>query len=502
MKLGKNMQTGCGNYVTAMNNIFQFGRRDASFKKVKQCAVRWHPILLIGLVFSVTVLSACNKGIATAGKDVQISLNPDRTYQTITGWEAGAEIGQSDFPEQFNMWKDRVIDLAVNDLGINRLRLRVNSGTENPVDYFTPYSKGEKNRKYWRNHWFEIINDNDDPFVTDMSNYQFSALDDTIDNLILPMMRALETRGESLFINLLEVDFTCCKGYSNLKHKENPEEYAEFILAVFQHMKTKYGFVPDAVEVILEPDNAGWSGKQIGKNIVAAGNRLKSYGFEPAFIAPSNTNMRKAIKYFDDMVKVPGVLQYLKEISYHRYWGVSESNLQAIAYRAVRYGLNTSMLEHIGSDYRDLHDDLKTGRNSAWEQFTLAYPTSDNGAQYFTIDKSDASSPKVNMGARTKFLRQYFKYIRRGAVRIEATSDDDQLDPLAFINTDGRYVAVIKAESESAFKIRGLPGGTYGTRYTTSQQYDMSAPDVTIAQGEEFNGMIPMKGVITVYGKK
>ena len=41
------------------------------------------------------------------------------------------------------------------------------------------------------------------------------------------------------------------------------------------------------------------------------------------------------------------------------------------------------MLEHIESDYHDLHEDLRLGQNSSWQQFTLAYCVSDNGAQYY-----------------------------------------------------------------------------------------------------------------------
>ena len=50
--------------------------------------------------------------------------------------------------------------------------------------------------------------------------------------------------------------------------------------------------------------------------------------------------------------------------------------MQAIASRAVQYGIDTSMLEHIGSGYQDLHKDLTLGRNSAWQQYTLAFRTS------------------------------------------------------------------------------------------------------------------------------
>ena len=37
-----------------------------------------------------------------------------------------------------------------------------------------------------------------------------------------------------------------------------------------------------------------------------------------------------------------------------------------------------------------------------------------------------------------KILRQYFKYVRPGAERIEATSQNGSFAPVAFINADGK----------------------------------------------------------------
>jgi hypothetical protein len=161
------------------------------------------------------------------------------------------------------------------------------------------------------------------------------------------------------------------------------------------------------------------------------------------------------------------------------------------------------MLEHIGSGHEDLHKDLKIGRASAWQQFTIAYPgTNDNGGTYFLVDNSDANNPRINIGSRTKFLRQYLKFVKRGARRVEATSSNSNLDPLAFINPDGKYTVVVKADRGGTFTLHGLPAGTYGVKYTTANQYDVDSPDVTLGAGEPLSASIPDEGVITVYAKQ
>jgi hypothetical protein len=234
--------------------------------------------------------------------------------------------------------------------------------------------------------------------------------------------------------------------------------------------------------------------------LAAAASRLKAGGFQPYFIAPSTMSMGNAVSYFDKIINISGVQPNLKELSYHRYAGVSDSSLEAIASRVAQYGIRSAMLERIGADYTTLHQDLKTGLNSAWQQFTLAYCASDNGAQYYWIDNSNPTNPAVNLGSRTKFLRQYFRYILPGAVRIGASSNQSALDPLAFKNPDGRFVVVIQATEGGSFQVKGLPAGRYGIYYTTTSQYNVWQTGINLQANQLVTGTIPAAGVITVYG--
>jgi hypothetical protein len=426
-----------------------------------------------------------------------VQVWPSVTHQVMTGWEAVTQIGQTECdPTAFAKYRLPLLDAAVNDFGINRVRFQVNSGTENPVDWFALQRDGQVTRAEARPHWYEIINDNADPFVTNPAGFQWSRIDNTIDEVVNPLRQRLMARGEELYVNLTYVDFAP----GTFEHSSNPEEYAELILNVFQHLQSRYGWVPNAVEMILEPDNTNnWRPNTIGAAIVATGDRLAAAGFRPAFIAPSNTNMTRAVEYFDQLVKIPRVMEYLTDFAYHRYGGVSAAMLQAIGDRAVSHGVRTGMLEWIGASYRELHDDIATGRASSWEQFTLAFCEVDNGAQYYTVNQSNPSNPVVALGSRSKFLRQYFRDVRLNAVRIGAASGDARFNPLAFRNTDGRHVVVLKATSGGSVEVRGLPMGTYGRYYTTDSQFDVRLPDVTISSGQGIPAPIPAAGVLTIH---
>lgn len=432
---------------------------------------------------------------AAGSKPALISLDPDTTFQTITGWEATADVGAT-VSAAFPLYKKKLFDLAVNDLGITRIRLQVKSSTENPVDYFSRYRRAGKEEHGEKR--YPPVNDNPNPFVINLAGFQFSQLDFEFDNMVLELKKVLEARGGRLFINVNYVDFVS----SPFEHKENPEEYAEFVEATYQHLHAKYGIVPDAWEIALEADNASWSPRQMSDAILATANRLRARGFTPRFIAPSTTNMSRALIYFDEMIQVPGVRSVLSELSYHRYSGVSRKVLEQIGSRAATYGVQTAMLEHIASSYRSLHEDLEFGRNSCWQQYTLAYPqTNDDGSKYYIIDDSREQAPEVILSSRAKFLRQYFKFIRPGAIRIKATTSTKDFSPLAFVNTGGNYVVVIKAKGDGSFSIDGLPAGAYGIKYTTADQYDVDAPDHDLKDGKKLGASIPDVGVITIYGK-
>lgn len=446
-----------------------------------------------------------------------IQLDPNLKYQSMTGWEATDFNGNIDLPEfgiyGFNplvmqKYKDVLADLAVNDLGLNRVRLEVFSGAENPTDSYTPYINGQTPRTEWKKDRNRPTNDNDDPNRIDFSHFQFSHLDHEVDTVVLPLKQQLAAKGETLYINLTYVDFDD----SPFEHRDYPEEYAEFILATFLHLQNKYGWTPDAVEVNLEPNNAHWNPTQVGNALVAAAQRLQANGYTPDFIAPSHAFLDLGLPFFDEMVQsVPGVLDYLTEFSYHCYNGCQDdANLRGVAERGAHYQILTSHLEHIGHTYLDLHRDLKLANVSAWAEYTLAGPYGgDEGGDYFFVDISDQNNPVVSMQRRTKFLRQYILFVKRGATRIEATSNDSAFDPLAFINRDGRYVVVVKANHGGSFSVQDLPPGTYGIKYTTDVNcngvdplaYNIDWPDVTIGAGEAVNTSIPACGVLTVYGK-
>ncbi len=448
-------------------------------------------------------------GLLSAQDDPVITVDVRQTHQTIKGWEVAARLWETNkkedrFDPSWEKRKDEIFGRLVNELGINRVRIEIKSGVENPIDYWTRFRNREIGYSEYRQHYYEKINDNGDPHVANQSGFQFAMLDYQVENIVVPLAKMLEARGEKLYVNLTYVDFAQTAHKGNFSHALKPDEYAELILAAFSHLKRRHSITPDALGVSLEPENTEhWRGSQIGAAMVATARRLKTAGFSPEFIAPSTTAASSAPGYFDEIVRVPGAAELLSEFSYHRYRDSSVKDvLPEIAKRAKKLGLRTGMLEHVGGNIAELHADLTVANVSAWQQYGIATELDmsdrDKGGYYYNLELT-RGGPVLRMAERTRGLAQYFRFIRAGAIRIGAASNSVDYLPVAFKNSNGTHVVVVQADRAGTIRISGLPAGDYETQYTTATETAVTVPAANVPPGGVMTMRLPSRGVITVY---
>jgi hypothetical protein len=450
-----------------------------------------------------------------------VTVNASKKYQTFHHWDTGDYVGAA--PDKQSLWvpgfpnyMSEAIEAGFGDLGLTRITLGVKSGAENPVDYYQQYKDGTITSAQWRCYRYSTVNDNASATTLNPSGFQWSELDERMDQVVIPVRQAALARGRPLpVLNLIYVAFVqqrtaagCPAGlpYVHMTYPAyDPSEYAEFMLAAVKHLDSKYGVVPEFVEIILEPDYGTpfWtSGTAIGKALVAVNARLDAAGYTSIkFVAPSTTNTINASKYFDQMIAVPGAQALVSEFGYHRYT-TSHQAVVDVGTRGANYGIQTSMNEWIGADERTLYQDLVYGRVSTWKQNTFVGPTTpDDGGKYFLVNGSNPSAPVLSLATRTKRLYHYMHFIRPGAVRIGATPVNElNHEPVAFINADGSYVVVVNVRAAGSFTVGGLPGGTYRIRYAAGGAYNQNLPDATIGIGQTLT--VPSfgsTGVVTIY---
>lgn len=420
-------------------------------------------------------------------------------FQPIEGWEVtvrGWDINKIEdrFDPSFAENMDEVADVLVNQAGVNRLRLELGTNAESPVDHWTPFERGEVTHTVWQAQMYDNHNDNKDPFVVDPDGFQWAALDYKVEKVVLPVRAALAARGEKLFLNLCVVDFA--KGsLGSLDVAVKPEEYAELVVAAFDHLKSKYGLTPDALEITLEPENAGtWKAERFGPAIKAVSKRLAAKGYDPQIIAPSTTRASNAIPYFNTASRSGARIDVL---AYHSYDRPGDDIRREIARTAAAAGVKTAMLEHLRADVNEFYRDMTLANVSSWQQWAIGH-FKDDGKYLLVADLTKPKGKRVRLGTRTRFLAQVWRHARIGDVRVAATTANPALKPLAFSKADGGMALSVIVDAASEFSISGLPPGDYEIERTTAKELGVKAGTVKVARDGRASLAMPSPGVITI----
>jgi len=458
-------------------------------------------------------------GLAAGQGVTGIAIDTSQTFQTIEGWETYLRMWEEDkindrFDKSIEDYTDLVANHLANNVGINRARLEVWSGLENPVDYWSEFYNGTRKYSEWKNYRYQKINDNDDPAVANPDGFQFARFDYAVERMLLPLKRAVEARGEKLYVNLCYVDFkwnaTTLQG--NISHSDNADEYAEFISVFLNRLKNRYGITANALEIILEPENTeNWRGTQIGNAILKVTDRIGAEGFTPEIIAPSTTAMSSAVPYLNLMSGVPGAIDRVDTFAYHRYGSESSAMARSIKQAAVQNNLKTAMLEKVGAGVDQLFEDLRVADVSAWTQYGMAAVVNENdasaaydqGANYVVVRTDGNAGPdKISSASKTAALAQVFRFVRMGATRVSAWTADGDKELLSFVNADGSIAVIVGSRGNGGnLEISGLPAGNYLTEFVAAGSTEVQESGVISHADNGLPLITSMEGagMLTVY---
>lgn len=453
-------------------------------------------LLVVALGAIVAFIAAMRRQPAT----VDVTVDPSQRFQVFRGWEATSESGLDDASNL--AYVPELLDDAV-ELGLTRLRVEVRSSIENSRDIAQEFKDGRLTPEQFRCLRYATVNDDGDPQTINAAGFRFARLDTMIETIVLPLRDRLSARGQPLWLNFNYVAFPrqLCDGGRYIH--DQPGEYAEFVLAVYQHVKEKYDITPDSWEVVLEPDNTReWTGSTMGEAMLQSAARLREAGFTPSFVAPSTTAAAQAVPFMRAMWNREPLRPFIRELSYHRYDVPARRVIDDIGSYAATAGLETSMIEKIGATHWQLNEDLVAGRVSAWQQYTLGFPEPDSGGHYFVIDPDAAEGRRATLSASGHYLREYFRAIRPGAQRIDATASHRDFSPVAFTGADGLAV-VVSASRAGRMTLHRLPAGRYRISCWTDQSHDDDAGsrcdrDVTVAETGSLALDMPAPGVVSV----
>jgi O-glycosyl hydrolase len=406
--------------------------------------------------------------IALPQTDVTVTLDPSQRFQTIHGFGTTQRLfDDPHITETFNPAtaraaiippaadQDRILDALYRDLRLTRVR-------------FHPEG-------------VEPVNDNADPLSTDLSKFNFSwkAADGHI-----AAVKALQARGvTTYFASPLRVE--------SWMDESNPDEYVEWAMAILRHWRSA-GMEMPYFSLMNEPSYYGgmksWSGAWLRDVAKRLGARLKAEGFATKLVAPDDLSPNDAYARLQTILADPDARQYIGAVAYHLY---GRGNEDKVAQLARQYGIPVWMTEYsTPNDWRAwadiMHDLLATDDVSAID-YMWGYFGDWDGSQLVRVKVSGSSYAGFDFNRQYYVMGQYSRYVRPGAVRIAATSSDDDLEVVAFLD-GARPVVVVTNLGQRDYTVRFELGsaGVCGTRFESVRTSDTDAwkslPDVTIDQ--------------------
>lgn len=432
--------------------------------------------IVLSVLWVLCILSAIAPQMGSAGA-ATVTIKPEVKHQTILGW--GATIAKIDVPDAL---REELLDEAVNDLGLTRLRLEPPGG----------------NRAGLR-RW-EWENDNGDPDDINWAAFNTKALDEKAALWVKPFKERVEKNGDPFTLYISPSFFDGgSSGEAPAWLVHSPGEYAEYALSLILRLKDKHGITATYYSVCNEAGNGNaFSPQAVIAAIKALGPRLEALKLPTKIQFPECVNAGQSWRYIQAARDDEEVWRHVGLVTYHLYGSVAER--PQIRDFAHAKGLPTGQTEFMGTTISHLYDDLTEGGVSAWEHYVMAgWGNTTLSGCYLSANHNGTSFSRYPHYWQ---FRQVMHYVRPGAVRVEAASDDPAVRPLAFVR-DGKMTLVLlnttPQQQRRTAALAGFPEGTYRACFAAGNKPYEELGYKSARAGQPLSLDIPANAVLTLY---
>ena len=370
---------------------------------------------------------------ATASRSQTVTVKVDATvhHQKILGWSVNP------WQPWITPWqRDRLLDEAVNELGLTRIR-------------YGPQNGSRHGQRMW-----EPENDDGDPDHINWAAFGTEEVDRYVERWIKPFKERVEANGEKFELWISPSFFN---GGSTGRVPEwflrSPGEYAEYATAFLLHLKNRHGVEADHYVICNEPSNNNlFQPRVVGRMIRTLGPRLKALGLKTRIQFPDGVSAMASWRFIQSLKDDKEVWPHVTMLSYHLY-GRNDERTKIRDFAQAR-GIPTGQTEYMNKNTQILYDDLALGGASYWSIY--------GWGKVLNVEHDGSTFRREGQYWN---LRQVMDYVRPGAVRIEATSDEPTLRSLAFAHKGKTTVVLfnnLKGSADQDVTIVGLPPGRYG----------------------------------------
>jgi O-glycosyl hydrolase len=386
----------------------------------------------VGLLMVILLLGCSST--QSLEKNSIITIDALHEYQAIDGF-GGTECFLFPPASEYS----RLFD----DLGVSILRFRMLRYIES-----TPDQPGNEPAE----------NDNDDPNMINWNRVDKRPFD-----TMAPLLKSAQSRGVKLFGNIScpppwMKTSNIADGPGSLKAGYE-DELIEFILIWLKGMEKYHGVHIDYVNFQNEPNyQAPYPSCYVSSNQFVyltkwLGARLKAEGITTKIIPPETSNLKNFISYAKTICGEPDSKANAHLLTTHSYninfFKPDENNKKwesayALASKCKKrlwlteycldYNTKGTWEEAI-SIVQHVHNALVYGQVSAWLYHELYRDPS--GSPLALIDKDRDPYQKFYT------LKQYFRYVRPGAVRVKSESTNSDILATAFLHKKNDTITIV-----------------------------------------------------------
>lgn len=477
-------------------------------------------------------------GRAAEGATVDVSVDATLTHQVMEGFGAGhqpqAMPGRADLltPSQ----RTRGIAAVYGEVAV----------TTGYLDTAILESPGT---------YDERRNDNADPSVIDWNGFQTFREDAVKTNIVDPAQPLGFT--DYLLAERINVRWASpwLAAIRTSDYDRFLNEAAEQVAAGQTYWRDRYGIVPRYQLLFNEPLSGNGelysaTEKQVVDLIKRVGARLRSDGFaDVKFLVPNEETVDRTVRTTRTILSDSAARQYVGAIGYHAYpYGSPYASISQIlatsgkgqpvaaqitARNELRdlgkqYGIPLWMTEisHGGSDPRSfdalraraihIHDELLYADAAAYLAFSnisdlLSHQAHTGNSNLYSTEGTlvfiDQSRDTVTISGLGYAIGHYARWIKKGAVRLDATSVDPLLQVTAFRDpTQNRLVLVLINNAATAQSVRialngvQVSGPVTGEQSTAAAAWQALAPVAPADGGQTIAVTLPSESVTTLSG--
>lgn len=428
---------------------------------------RWFYKVLVFLI----IFSACSENSPTSYEeseepneepvevDATVSVNTNKTGQTMIGF--GGALTWNSVRIINSSKKDEIIDIIVDDLGADMIRLK---------NWYYPVGYPE--------------NKEPDQMVIGWHKALFDATNELYDLITgrNPEIKILFSSWGPHY-TLKSNDFLF---RGTLKKQDGEFMYDEFA-NYWEDILNHISFVPDFLSIQNEPtwvadwETCEWRptetdhfpSYEIAFDKVA--EKLSSFANPPVMVGPESANL--SFEGFDAFAIELQDNPNLGVYGYHPYNFRDDSPLTEIRATLRELGENFSdkprfMTEYDGLEWMKsaqfINSTLREANTSAYLYWALMWDENNEHAMIQVDEEGNYELTKYY-----HLMKHYAKYVDEGYTRVEVSSDETSLDQVAFMSEDGSEMTVITANpSDSAMEVRFRVEGETITQSSSYQSLE------------------------------